>query len=245
MCFVDFTQWNNQSSPTCTQGATTGRLISSYVANTPFTLQFCLSVSSVDSSGHSITGTNASAPSPSSCNVIGYDDIAACPLPTYVDGFLGNNVNGTNFYTGVVGDPALYTAQQTSTSKITITGIQVFDASGNPATGWDFVTGDAETTDNNESITWTSTATSGGPPPLYLLPNSPTSPVGNACDSTPPIYNPIYLTGLGTTTVECSDPVSGLKTGTVMLEAAQPTGLKATLVGGGLEAIFVGLLLQA
>ena len=252
MCFVDFSQWNTQTQaspvglPTCSQGGgVTGRLVSSYVANTPFTLQFCLSVSSVDSNGNSIMGQNTSAPSPSSCNTIGYNDIAACPLPTYVDGFLGNNINGTNFYTGVVGDPALYTAQQGSTSKITITGIQVFDASGNKATGWDFVTGDAETTDNNESITWTSTATSGPAAPLYLLYNSPTSPVGNACDSTPPTYNVLNLTGLGTTTVECSANQSGLKTGTVMLEAAQPTGLKATLVGAGLEAIFVGLLLQA
>ncbi|MGO8859373.1 MAG: hypothetical protein ACLQRH_01180 [Acidimicrobiales bacterium] len=248
MCFVDFTQWNDQTTdglPTCSQGATTGRLISSYVANTPFTLQFCLSVSSVDSNGHAITGTNASAPSPSSCNVIGYDDIAACPLPTYVDAFLGNNINGTNFYTGVVGEPALYTAEQGSTSTITITGIQVFDQDGNPATGWDLVTGDAETTDTGESITWTTTATSGLPPSLYLLPNSPTSPVGNACDSTPPTYNILNLTGIGTTTVECSATQSSLKTGTVMLEAAQPTGLKATLVGTGLQAVFVGLLLQA
>ena len=65
MCFVDFTQWNDQTTdglPTCSQGATTGRLISSYVANTPFTLQFCLSVSSVDSNGHAITGTERGRP---------------------------------------------------------------------------------------------------------------------------------------------------------------------------------------
>ena len=253
MCFVDFSQWNNQTQaspvglPTCSQGGGVNGAVrsSSYVANTPFTLQFCLSVSSVDSDLDSITGRNTSAPSPSSCNTIGYNDIAACPLPTYVDGFLGNSINGTNFYTGVVGDPALYTAEQGSTSKITITGITVFDQNGTAATGWDLVTGDRRDHGRRriDHVELHGDLRAG----VAAVPavQHPHLAVGNACNSTAPTYNVLDLTGTGTTTVECSATQSGLKTGTVMLEAAQPTGLKATLVGTGLEAIFVGLLLQA
>ena len=56
------------------------------------------------------------------------------------------------------------------------------------------VTGDAESTDAGESMTWTSDK------PLSLIPNSPTSAIGNACAA--PV-SPDGLTGVGKTTVEC------------------------------------------
>ena len=91
------------------------------------------------------------------------------------------------------------------------------------------MTGDAESTDASESIAWTSDKA------LSLIPNSANSPVGNACDSTAPSYNTQYLTGVGTTTVQCGpSPVSADHTGTVMLQATAPTKLTVTLVGGGL-----------
>jgi hypothetical protein len=70
--------------------------------------------------------------------------------------------------------------------------------------------------------------------------------VGNACDSTAPGYNATYLTGLSSTTVQCSSPsgVSADHTGTVMLEAAAPSSLTVTLHGGGLQATFLGVLLS-
>jgi len=39
--------------------------------------------------------------------------------------------------------------------------------------------------------------------------------------------------------------VSSDKTGTVMLQAAAPTTLSVQMVGDGLEAMFIGLLLPA
>ena len=48
------------------------------------------------------------------------------------------------------------------------------------------------------------------------------------------------LTGLGTTTVKCSANVSRDKTGTPMIEAETPSSLTMTLVGQGLQAVFLG-----
>jgi prepilin-type N-terminal cleavage/methylation domain-containing protein len=235
LCFVDFSSWNTQSGPTCTGG---GQQMNAGIAGTPYSMSFCLNVSSVDSSGNPITGAIIN----SSGVQIGYDDLEGVGFPTYPGSFLGNG----GFYTGVPAAPALYTYQQGSTATVTITQIQVLDPSGSPATGWDLVTGDAETTDTGESDTWTTTATSGTPPVLNLLPNTPTSQIGNACINT---YSSgaqyVDLTGLGTTSVECAAGVSSYKTGTVMLEAAAPTGLTVTLQGTGLQAVFIGLLLPS
>jgi hypothetical protein len=164
--------------------------------------------------------------------------VAGHSFPTYAnpptsEAFLGNN----GFYTGVPNSPALYQTTEGTTTTLTFTNFQVLDSRGNPATDWELVTGDAESTDAGESITWTSDQN------LNLIPNGPNSPVGNACNSVAPGTNAQYLTGVGTTTVECSATVSSDKTGTVMLDALTPKSLGVTLVGTGLEAVFVGLLL--
>ena len=189
----------------------------------------------------------------------GYNDLTAVPLPTYScppgsEAYLGNN----GFYTGVPGDPALYEVDESSTATVTINRIELLSSSGATATNWELVTGDAESTDDGESITWTSNED------LNLLYNSanfpqilPVSPVGNACMSfgpstvSPPNYNTTYLTGVGTTTVECSSPTTyegapygGVDhTGTAMLEAKTPNSLTVTMVGTGLQAMFLGVLL--
>jgi hypothetical protein len=115
-------------------------------------------------------------------------------------------------------------------------------ASGAVATGWKLATGDAESTDQNESITWQSNEN------LALIPNSASSPVGNACMSfganAPPNYNKTQLTGIGTGTVECSSTVSADHTGTAMLFATQPSTLTVTMVGTGLQAVFLGVQLS-
>jgi hypothetical protein len=154
-------------------------------------------------------------------------------FPTYSGSFFGNN----GFYTGVPNNPALYQNTQGTTSTLTFTNFQVTDSRGVPATNWELVTGDAETTDKGESITWSSDQD------LNLIPNSPTSPVGNACMSVAPEINSQYLTGIGTQTVECSATESSDKTGTVLLDALTPQSLTVKMVGSGLEAVFVGLLL--
>jgi prepilin-type N-terminal cleavage/methylation domain-containing protein len=210
LCFVDFTPYN-PAAGTCTGG----QGMSAAVANTPYSLTFCLTTSG---------GPVAPASFPTYFN----------PGPPINSAFLGNN----GFYTGVPGKPALYQTVSGTTTTLTFTNVQLLDSNGNPATGWELVTGDAESTDTNESITWTSDQI------LTLLANSPTSQIGNAC-AEPTTANPlaIYLTGLGTKTVQCAETVSSAKTGTVMLEAITPTTLTVTLVGGGLQAMFLGVLL--
>ena len=218
LCFVDFSSWETQinsgTGTSCTTTAGAGLVVSAGIANTPYTMTFCLTV--------------------------GGGPIKAAGIPTYFapptsEAFLGNN----GFYTGIPGDPALYQSTSGTTSEITIDNIQVLDSNGDQATGWQLVTGDAESTDANESLTWTANA------PLTLLPNSPNSPYGNAC-AEPTAQNPaaVYLTGLGTDSVECAAKVNSDKTGTVMLEAPTPSSLSVQLVGAGLQAIFIGMLLS-
>jgi prepilin-type N-terminal cleavage/methylation domain-containing protein len=209
LCFVDFSSYSASAAagPAC-------QPMSAAVANTPFTITLCLSVSGSAVVAHS--------------------------TPTYFapptsEAFLGNN----GFYAGIPGNPALYQLGS-GTTMVTITNIQVLDSSGQSATGWELVTGDAESTDAGESMTWTTSART----PLNLLPNSSVSQIGNACsEATLTNFAAIYLTGLGTQSVKCAATVSSDKTGTVMLEASTPTSLSVQMVGGGREALFIGLLL--
>jgi prepilin-type N-terminal cleavage/methylation domain-containing protein len=212
LCFVDFSAYNG--TPTPCPGSPTLQLISAPISNTPYTMTFCLSVTGVSADAHSI--------------------------PTYFspptsEAFLGNN----GFYTGIPGDPAIYQTGS-GTTTVAITNIRVLDSNGNPATGWQLVTGDAESTDSGESLTWTIPENPG--PVLNLLANSPSSPYGNACANTT-FPSGVDLTGLGTQSVTCAANVSSDKTGTVMLEATTPTSLTVVMVGNGLQAMFLGLLL--
>ena len=258
--FVDFAPWAAlHSAPPANSHCQSGQLyMSAGVTNTAFTLSFCMSVTSsqfnancgggcAGTSGQSISGyvTNLGNPNPlCSPNLQGWNDVAAVPMPTYTcaptsQAFLGNN----GFYTGVPGDPALYTVEQSSSAVVSFTNIQLLTGNGAVVTNWQLVTGDAESTDTNESITWQSDQK------LSLLANSANSPIGNACNSfgqyAPPAYNstPTGLTGVGTTTVKCSSTVSEDHTGTVMLQATTPSTLTVTLYAGGLQALFLGVLL--
>ncbi len=210
LCFVDFSPYS-QTPVACPQ-APTLQEISAPIANTPYTMTFCLGVSGASVSPHAIPTYFA---------------------PPTSEAFLGNN----GFYTGIPGDPALYQTGA-GTTTVTINNIQVLDSNGNPASGWELVTGDAESTDAGESLSWTSNKVLNGLPNT----NSATAPYGNAC-AYPSLPGGVDLTGLGTTTVTCAASVSSDKTGTVMLEALTPSSLTVTMVGTGLEAIFIGLLL--
>ncbi len=244
LCFVDFTPWSKVTSPPAANGnCLSGQLsMSAGIAATPFTISFCMSVTG-SLNGNPITGQSSA---PAACGVLartGWNDISAVALPTYAcppgsEAFLGNN----GFYTGVPGLPALYTVAQGSVATVTINHIQVLNSNGAAASNWELVTGDAESTDQSESITWTSDQK------LSLLPNSPNSPIGNACDSTgqyaPPAYNSVTgLTGVNTTSVTCNATTSRDHTGTTMLQATTPTSLTVTLTGTGLQAMFLGVLL--
>ncbi len=250
LCFVDFSPWNTQTAASYTcQPAGANQLMlpmAQSIANTPFTLEFCMYVSGSNGQGP-ITGKGSAPPACGVAGRTGYNDIAAVPLPTYAcpgsdgsgsEAFLGNN----GFYTGVGGDPALYEVKPGSTATITFDNIRLVNSNDQPATGWKLVTGDAESTDQGESMTWQSDQR------LALLPNSPDSPIGNACDSigqyAPPNYNSVNgLTGVNTTQVTCANSPSLNHTGTPMLQATTPSSLTVTMVGGGLEATFLGVIL--
>jgi len=245
--FVDFAPWTAlHSAPPANSNCASGQLyMSAGVTNTAFTLSFCMSVTS-SLSGY-VTNTGHSNPL-CSPNLQGWNDIEAVPMPTYTcaptsQAFLGNN----GFYTGVPGDPALYTVAQGSSATIMFTKIKLQTGNGALVSNWQLVTGDAESTDTNESISWQSDKN------LSLSANSVNSPIGNACDSfgqyAPPAYNPGTspgspgLYGIGTTSVTCAATASEDHTGTTMLQATTPSTLTVTLVGGGLQAVFLGVLL--
>jgi prepilin-type N-terminal cleavage/methylation domain-containing protein len=232
LCFVDFSAYNASEAayPGCEE----------MVAGIPggYTLSFCMQES-------------------------GNQPMFASPLPTYPEAFLGNTLtNAQNqtqpFYTGLgcpdttlpengqgvpapsCIDPAMYQTDSGygPTNNLVFTNITVTTATGAPATGWEFVSADAETTDSNETITWTSNQV------LNLLPNSPGSAYGDTCNNSPNWNGP---QGLGTTQVVCESGAqepSSTKTGTPMVEALTPTSMTVVMKGAGLEGIAVGLLLS-
>jgi prepilin-type N-terminal cleavage/methylation domain-containing protein len=211
LCFVNFAPLNNPSNMS---QAENGCLEMSVALGQNYTMYYCLS----------ITGTGVSA-------------VPTDP-PTYPEAFMGNSINGVPFYTGVPGNPALYQTGS-GTTTVNISNIVIVNPQGVPATGWDATMVDDETTDVNESQIWTSNTN------LTVIPNaepvdSPTDPVGNACDAG------AGLTGSGTTTVECNGngTTSALKTGTPMVEAESPTWMQAVVYGAGLEAVGFGVILS-
>ncbi len=241
LCFVDLSSWNSYNGTSSASCPGAGLAMSAGITSTPDTLTFCLNVQSV------VTGTSTLVTGPIGTNA-GYNGVAAVSFPTYPQAFLGNN----NFYTvASTQHPALY--QQNSgvgkTTTVSITNIEISDTnSGTPLTGWQLVTGDAETTDAGESMTW---ATSNPNTPLNLLPNTPTSPIGDACSyPTSPLglTNVNIVTDVGSQSVTCASSTSDTTTarsGTVMLQSPAPTQLTVTMVGTGLEAMFIGVLLPS
>ena len=232
LCFVDFSSYNatKAAAPACQE----------MVAGIPggFTLSFCMSES-------------------------GNQPMFASALPTYPEAFLGNtltNGDGTKapFYTALgcpdstpavtsTGGPtpscikpAMYQTNTTfgPTNTIVVTNINVTTVTGAPATGWEFVSADAETTDSNETLTWTSNA------PMALLPNAPGSPYGDTCNNLPNWNGP---QGSGTDQIVCqsgAQETSATKTGTPMVEALAPTTMTVSMKGAGLEGVAIGLLLS-
>ncbi len=248
LCFVDFTNWNNFGSAPASQKCTP----SVGAANSGLSMsnrrQHALYP---DLLPRRQCGRRQQQPDPPRsdvggvvCGVVarsGYNDITAVPFPTYTcppgsEAFLGNN----GFYTGSL-VTRRFTQSKRDRRRLSPSATSSCRRRPGCPTNWDLVTGDAESTDNGESINWSSDKN------LQLLANSTNSPVGNACDSTAPGYNAQYLTGLGSQSVTCSNPPTDPgadHTGTVMLEAAAPTSLTITLNGGGLQATFLGVLLS-
>ncbi len=175
-------------------------------------------------------------------------------LPAWLQGsFLGNSCSagestctgGTPFYTGVTGKPALYMTGG-GTTYVYLSDISILNAEGVPATGWQIASVDAESTDSNESLTWTADT------PLSILNNdepwdTPSDPVGTACGGSSGVGGSGLTSSNpgdgGDLTVTCLGYTTGVvKTGAAMVAATTPTTLQVKMVGNGLEAIVFGVL---
>jgi len=232
----------------------------------------------------SIPANLAAAQSPAGLNVVqsvpgGYSlsfnvQIQGAPvipatLPTWTGAFMGNDINGTPFYTGVgcptstatitngfgttsCTDPALYqNTQSTLPTVVTFTKISLTAPGGVGATGYEVVGVDAETTDPSEYIQFQSNLN------FSLLPNTPTSSMGNACNlatytntAAGGITPQSFLTGTPTKSVNCTSTFqsssTSKRTGTLMVGVTPPTNgtttLQATFKGAGLEGVAFGIL---
>jgi type II secretory pathway pseudopilin PulG len=234
LCFMDFSAFNyssydspNPSGETTPQSPAPSKCQTMVegVAGTNFTLSFCLSTTS--SVGEVLPWDIPTYPT------------QTCGATSDSEAFLGNN----GFYTGIPGEPALYDDCVVGSANyaggalsfVYMTNIKLLDQNGNQVTtNWELATGDAETTDSGEYMTWTSNQD------LSVLNNSATSAYGDACSNG---SSGSGLSGVGTMTVKCASSVTSDKTGTLMLEAQAPTSLTVTMKGAGLEAVFVGVLL--
>jgi prepilin-type N-terminal cleavage/methylation domain-containing protein len=153
LCFADFSSFTNATSPTCPGGV--GQQMKLSISDSPDVLQFCVSASPKNVTAHSI-------PTYYNPGANGYNSEA----------YLGNN----GFYTGIAGEPSLYQLPNNGAyTVVTFTNIEVTNAVGEPATGWELVTGDAESTDSGEWISFTSNLT------WSILPNTSSSLYGNSC----------------------------------------------------------------
>jgi hypothetical protein len=212
LCLIDFSPPNGLTPNDLAVAETPGQCYNMSVAVGPSDiLHFCLGLTS-NTAGEGAVPT-------------------AIPSDTYAG--LGNTV-----YPGLPGEPALYMNPFDHNENVTLTmslsAFSVVNAStGQPVTGWNFVSADAETTNAGESLSWTSNET------ITVLNDAEAgapSPDGNACP----------ITGNGTKTVTC--------TGTLNSESAPLTGAAMVMLSGAnlnslvvnmnnYEAVSFGMLL--
>jgi prepilin-type N-terminal cleavage/methylation domain-containing protein len=183
LCFVDFSSF----ASTFTHPSATCTPMSFSIANSSDILSFCLSVTPNNNFSGGVTVEPQSIPT--------YDDVTQGGNS---QPYLGNN----GFYQGVLGDPAIsqrpqpfngcgggggnppctFAGANAALTTLTFTNITVTSANNAPATGWNLVTGDAESTDGGEWNVYTNTTS----PAINwnVLPNSSTSLYGNSCYNT-------------------------------------------------------------
>ena len=218
-----------------------------------------------------------------SVNILGQGEalgLEATAFPTWgtetssTGAFLGRN----GFYTGVAGKPALYHANdaggKTTTISLANVRVQPVGATGNAdkVTGFSVVVADAESTDQNESISWSYSGSDG----FLWLPNNPAAwaaagnntarknaAVGSASyagtnvnlwpqlsngldPSGNPVSNPAYLAN----TVTVSSNNSASRNGTAMLQispnSSSPNSsfnVTQAMKGGGKQAVAFGVML--
>jgi prepilin-type N-terminal cleavage/methylation domain-containing protein len=158
LCMIDFS--NLLGNPTLLADAEAPEpacLEESIALSGGFTLYFCINIQ------NSVSG----------------EIIQPFALPTYCQAFLGNPGTSAacgstgiypNYY-DIPGDPAIYQqgvggVNNGGVTTITMTGIEIVNGEGVPATGWELFSADAESTDAGsgtntslaESVTWNSNA---------------------------------------------------------------------------------------
>jgi hypothetical protein len=231
LCFVDFSPLQNLAQLNAAE---------SYTVNANGTITNCgLEMSSTLPGGYVLYFCLGIA---NSANVT---SVTPVPLPSYPSAALGNSITNGNytnvpFYTGIPGDPALY--QQGTigmaypkTTTIVFSGISVVNAQNVAATGWEFVSADAESTDSGENITWTSNSTLSSLPNGLPWDNSGNNYIGNACGNG-------LTTSNSSQTIQCVGLGSSAFNGAEMVYGSG-NYLQATLyANSGLEAISFGLL---
>ncbi len=153
LCFADFTGFTNTNSNDAYCANGTGQHMTLSIADSPDILQFCVT----------------------------YTGGTSCPTqfrPTTTQARTATTARPTSATTVSTRDPGqspLYQMANGAYSVVTFTNIEVTNAVGEPATGWELVTGDAESTDTGEWISFTSNLT------WSILPNTSSSLYGNSC----------------------------------------------------------------
>lgn len=140
-------------------------------------------------------------------------------VPSWSGAALGNNAT----FSGIPGQPVLYTANDGSTVTINLTGITV-DTSGGPAP-FAFVAADGESSNDNESLSFYTSGTA-----WTLLASIPYGTSG-----TYPV-----LSGVGTATVTESG-VAGTVGSYAFASAGSPATVRAVLAAGGLQGALFGV----
>ncbi|MBW1641063.1 DUF11 domain-containing protein, partial [Microbacterium resistens] len=154
--------------------------------------------------------------------------VSSSAIPTWGGAYLGN-VD----YRGIPGRPAMYQTTGGTTTDLTLSNIRMFNPQGVEMQSFSLVGADAESTDGNESIRWTSSH------PIYSLTAQGSDPgIGNAC--------PGGLTGVGTTQVTCSagGHNTSPQTGGPILASENPDFWTQRMVGGGRQAVAFGVLIS-
>jgi uncharacterized repeat protein (TIGR01451 family) len=144
------------------------------------------------------------------------NNVAAVAAPSWSGAAVGNSA-----YTGIPGSPVLYT---TASGNLTLTlrNIQVTPPGGVAATsGWAIVAADAESTNNGESLSFTTNGTA------WALMQSVPAASGNTYPT---------LSGVGTATVNEAG-VAGTVGSYIFGSGNSPTTVSSTLVSGGLQGV--------
>jgi uncharacterized repeat protein (TIGR01451 family) len=129
---------------------------------------------------------------------------------------------GNSAFTGIGGTPVLYTDTDGSTVTVTLRNITITPPSGVTATaGWAIIAADAESTNNPETLSFT---TNGG---SWVK-----------VQNVPPTSGSIYptLTGVGSATV-VETGVNGTVGSYIFSSSNSPTQVSSTLDAGGLQGV--------